>query len=440
MKKVNLGIRLICPAYFVFLAVLLCWVAPACSAYPQPVSGKRVYDLASLLSPEQETQLEQLTSGVAEMTTAEFDIVTVSSLHGDSIEEYANDLFNEWAIGRADTNNGVLFLIAPNERKVRIEVGYGLEPLLTDGFCGDLINSIIIPFFKVKKFDKGIIIGAEHIAGFLQQHPEQAQGIKDSAPKFLRKLKRKMPNVAYLIPLCLGAFLIAVLQFVRSRKSYPFFLAIITAPAILFLIFLFYINIEPQMANRFHVNLTSFVTTGDMETAILFLGSFLALFPAIINIARWIRFRPRRCKQCGTQMVLASKKEKDSLLDDGEKKEEKIGSVEYDIWQCRSCNYHKKRKGKTTGQYKECPKCGYRTIEETIVRSATTSSTGLARMKCVYDACRHEYTTVIPKVTTSSSSDSSSSSSGGYSSGGSGSSGSSSSGGSSGGGGASGGW
>ncbi|MCI5161604.1 MAG: hypothetical protein D3917_06185 [Candidatus Electrothrix sp. AX5] len=479
MKNVNLGIRLICPVCFIFFAVLLCCADPACSAYPQPVSGKRVYDFAGLLSSEQKTQLEQGTSEVAEMTTAELDIVTVSSLHGDSIEEYANDLFNEWAIGRTDTNNGVLFLIAPNERRVRIEVGYGLEPLLTDGLCGNIIANNIIPAFKAGRFDEGVISGAERIAGILRQHPERAQGVKDSAPKFLQKAKRvkdivdeviggaertagtlkqhpeqaqgikdsapkflrtlkkkaQISNFVHLIPLYIGAFLLIAVLLVRFIKKYPFCLVIVTGPAILFFIFLCYINLKVQFPNGISAKFMPFVVRDGIKGMWFFFGSLFVLFPAIINIARWIRFRPRRCKQCGTQMVLASKKEKDSLLDDGEKKEEKIGSVEYDIWQCRSCNYHKKRKGKTTGQYEECPKCGYRTIEETIVRSATTSSTGLARMKCVYDACRHQYSKTIPRVSRSSSSSGSSSSSSSGSS-----SSSSSSGGSSGGGGASGGW
>ena len=322
---------------------------------------------------------------------------------------------------------------------MRIEVGYGLEPLLTDGLCGNIIAQNIIPAFKAGNFDEGIINGAERIAGILQEHPEQAQGVKESAPKFLRTLERniQLSKVAHFIPFLLGLFLLAVLLVAKWTKKYPFFLIIITVLAIFFVLLLSYINIAPQMANRFYINLTSFVTTGNKETALLLLGSFLALFPAVGSILQFIRFRPRRCKKCRNRMILMSKEEKNSLLDDGEKKEEELGSVEYDVWQCGSCDYHKKRKEKITGRYEKCRKCGYRTIEETIVRSATTSRSGTARMKCLYDACRHEYTKVILRVSSSSDSDSSGSSSSGSSGS---SSSSSSSGGSSGGGGASGGW
>lgn len=442
MTKNNLFIKFAWPVCFTFLAVLLCFAAPACSAYPQPTSGKRVYDFASLLSAEQETQLEQLTAGIAEATTAELDIVTVSSLHGETVEEYANNLFNEWGIGRADTNNGVLFLIAPNERRVRIEVGYGLEPLLTDGLCGNIIAKNIIPAFKAGRFDEGIISGAERIAGILRQHPEQAQGVKDSVPKFLRTLKRKIriSKFVHLIPVYLGAFLLIALLLVGFTKKYPFFLAIVTGIATLFLVFLWYINLKAQFPTGVSRDFIPFVVR-DGKGIWFFFGSLFVLFPAIINIAKYIRFRPRRCKQCRNRMILLNKEEKSSFLDGGEQREEELGSVEYDIWHCRSCDYHKKRKGKTTGRYEKCPKCGSLTVKEKVVRSATTSQTGLTRMRCAYAACRHEYTEVIPRVTTSSSSSSGSSGSGysggGYSGGGySGGS----SGGSSGGGGASGGW
>ncbi|MCI5122754.1 MAG: hypothetical protein D3908_16515, partial [Candidatus Electrothrix sp. AUS4] len=167
---------------FLLAVAAFCQAATVLAAYPNNRPGQRIYDLASLLSPEQELQLETLTAQVATSTTAELNVVTVNSLYGESVEKYANNLFNEWAIGRADINNGVLFLIAPHERKVRIEVGYGLESLLTDVICSSIILEYIIPSFKAEQFGQGIIIGAERIAGVLRQHPDQAGEVKDSAP------------------------------------------------------------------------------------------------------------------------------------------------------------------------------------------------------------------------------------------------------------------
>lgn len=460
---------------FLLAVAAFCQAATVLAAYPDKRPGQRIYDLASLLSPEQEAQLEKLTAQVAARTTAELNVVTVNSLYGESVEKYANNLFNEWAIGRADINNGVLFLIAPHERKVRIEVGYGLESLLTDVICSSIILEYIIPSFKAEQFGQGIIIGAERIAGVLRQHPDQAgevkdsapkinghtnppfkaeqfdQGlisgdepiagviqqhpdqageVKDSAPKFLRTMRRRMPlsKIVPFIPLGIGAFLLAALLFVRFRKSYPFWLLAMTAPASLFVLFLVYLNLKAQFPNGVSEYLRPFVTRGDMTDMLFWTGSFVTLFPAIINIAKYIRFRPRRCKVCGTWMVLLHADEKGSRLDEGERCEEELGSVEHDVWLCRSCDHHEKNAVSSSSTvYKECPKCKYRTVKGTIVRQATTHSSGLARMTCTYAACNYGYDNVIPKVVHSSSGSGSSSSSSPGGSGSSASSGSSSS-------------
>ena len=117
-------------------------------ALPEGDPKKRVHDFAKVLPAETKTQLEALSLGVERDTTAQLAIVTVHSLDGKSIDEYATELFNKWGIGRADVNNGVLLLNAPNEREVRIEVGRGLEPLLTDGVCGDILDEHVLPQFK----------------------------------------------------------------------------------------------------------------------------------------------------------------------------------------------------------------------------------------------------------------------------------------------------
>jgi len=89
-------------------------------------------------------------------TGTEIAIVTVTTLEGRTVEEYANELFREWGIGQKGKNNGLLILVAVKEHKTRIEVGYGLEGKLTDGFCGDVIRNQMVPQFKQGRFDDGI--------------------------------------------------------------------------------------------------------------------------------------------------------------------------------------------------------------------------------------------------------------------------------------------
>ena len=90
------------------------------------------------------------------------------TLQGSSIEAYATQLFNTWRLGRADKNNGVLLLVAPNERKVRIEVGYGLERRLTDEICALILQDDVLPHFRKGDFAGGVTQGVERIIRVLE--------------------------------------------------------------------------------------------------------------------------------------------------------------------------------------------------------------------------------------------------------------------------------
>jgi len=97
-------------------------------------------------------------------TTAQVVVVVVPSLSGLTVEEYANRLFREWGIGQKEKNNGVLLLVAMSDRKVRIEVGYGLEGAIPDGKAGRILDEYVIPYFKEGEYDKGIYYGYLAIA------------------------------------------------------------------------------------------------------------------------------------------------------------------------------------------------------------------------------------------------------------------------------------
>ncbi len=132
-----------------------------------PALTGRVVDQAELLTPEEEAELTSLSEGLESQTTDQFVVVTVASLDGRSIEEYGVALGRAWQIGQKDKDNGVLLLVAPNERQVRIEVGYGLEPVLTDAIAKLIIEGSIIPRFKAGDFPGGIKRGAEDIVAVL---------------------------------------------------------------------------------------------------------------------------------------------------------------------------------------------------------------------------------------------------------------------------------
>jgi len=133
------------------------------AGYAFPALTGRVVDRADLLSPAQEAALSARSAALEKARGHQFVVVTVPDLGGHAIEDYGVHLGRYWGIGRKHVNDGVLLLVAPNERKVRIEVGYGLENTLTDPRAAAIIARDILPAFKAGDLPGGIIAGAASI-------------------------------------------------------------------------------------------------------------------------------------------------------------------------------------------------------------------------------------------------------------------------------------
>ncbi|WP_375272948.1 TPM domain-containing protein [Sphingomonas sp.] len=146
------------------LAALLVALAWPAAAQTFPKLTGRVVDAANLLSPEQVQQLTQLSAGVEQASTRQLVVATIPDLQGYAIEDYGYRLGRAWGLGQKDANNGVILLVAPKERKVRIEVGYGLEPIVTDALSSVIINQTILPRFRDGDMAGGIVAGANALA------------------------------------------------------------------------------------------------------------------------------------------------------------------------------------------------------------------------------------------------------------------------------------
>lgn len=152
-------------------AIARCWLALLClcmatlaAADPQfpPLSG-RVVDGAGLLDASAASRLSAQLEQFERASGIQLVVATLPDLQGYTIEEYGYQLGRHWGIGQKDKNNGVLLIVAQAERKVRIEVGYGLEGALTDALSASIINSVIVPRFKAGRFEDGIEQGATAI-------------------------------------------------------------------------------------------------------------------------------------------------------------------------------------------------------------------------------------------------------------------------------------
>jgi uncharacterized protein len=149
-------------------ALLVLCLGTACAAaldFP-PLTG-RVVDQAGILNTDIRNDLADKSKDLEEKSGIQLVVATVTSLQGNDIETYANELFRTWKLGQAGKNNGVLLLVAPNEHKVRIEVGYGLEGTLTDAVSSVIISSAIVPRFKTGDFPGGIERGVGGILDVL---------------------------------------------------------------------------------------------------------------------------------------------------------------------------------------------------------------------------------------------------------------------------------
>lgn len=157
--------------------VWLAAVAPALAqsgpTFP-PLNG-RVIDHGDLISDAKELELAARLETLERDTTDQVVVVTVADLQGYEIEEYGYQLGRAWGIGQDGKNNGVLLIVAPSERKVRIEVGYGLEPVLTDALSALIIQNEILPSFREGYFERGIEQGVDAIDRQLRLDPAEAQ-------------------------------------------------------------------------------------------------------------------------------------------------------------------------------------------------------------------------------------------------------------------------
>jgi uncharacterized protein len=190
------------------IALLIALFAmPAFAQTFPPLTG-RVVDAAKILSPEQVAVLDAKLQAQETASGHQLVVAIVPDLQGYPIEDYGYRLLRTWGIGKKDVNDGVILLVAPNERKVRIEIGYGLEPVLTDAYSGIVINTQILPHFKANDYPGGINAGVDAIAEQIKLPPEQAQARMAAATAKTRKGGADIPIGAILPFIFLFVFVV----------------------------------------------------------------------------------------------------------------------------------------------------------------------------------------------------------------------------------------
>jgi len=302
---------------------------------PRTRDGTWVTDMPRALRAETVARLNATIGDLERTNGAEMAVVVVSSLDGLSVEEAAVKLFELWGIGKKSKDNGLLLLWSTGDRRVRVEVGYGLEGALPDGKVGAILDTYVIPKFKAGDFDRGLIDGVDALVRVVRAEPITLASVKSES--YDRR------------PWGLGTVLAGI---------------------------------------------------G---------GAIAAAIGSITGFRRWRRYRRRRCPACQTLMTRLEEVEDDALLAEGQQAEERVGSVDYDVWKCGACSHHfTLRYPKWITGYATCPQCSYRTKSstETVIQAATTSSSGSAQVveRCAFCNFNHKYTKTLPRIQQSSSS------------------------------------
>ncbi len=199
------------------LLVLAIFATPAwAQTFPQ-LTG-RVVDDAHLLNPQQVQALDAKLAALEQQSQRQLVVATVPDLQGQEIEDYANRLFRTWKLGDKERNDGALLLIAPNQRKVRVEVGYGLEGIITDALSAIIIQREIVPRLKAGDYAGGINAATDQLIAQLKLPEDQARQVAAQAEKAERKAREPHFDAGTVVFLVIfGLFF--VLPFIRAMRG-----------------------------------------------------------------------------------------------------------------------------------------------------------------------------------------------------------------------------
>jgi len=192
------------------IAILL--IINTAFAVDVPYLTGRVTDNAKILSDETRKSITERLKTHEDKTTNQIAVLTIPTLNGEGIEEYAVAVFNEWKLGQKGKDNGILLVVAPNDRRMRIEVGYGLEGTMPDGVAGDIIRNVITPHFKNNDYNKGIDEGVNAIINVLEGGTvPEAQNFAGSGEKKSSGFNLEAPDMSLTERILIGAFIFGII-------------------------------------------------------------------------------------------------------------------------------------------------------------------------------------------------------------------------------------
>lgn len=322
----------------------------------------------AIISPATQVRIDSTLSRLRRTTTAEMVAVVVEDIDGEDIDTYANKLFNLWGLGKKDNNNGVLLLVARDARKAVIRTGPGVEGILPDATCGRILRNQMFPHFKEGDYDAGILAAVDAIAAQLGDAEAAAE------------IHSQLSDADYENDDSVDAF--------KGYLTISLIVTIIIAIIILSKIF--------SMHNKSSYDKYTAFENWRAPLLVLSFGGLgvplLVTLPLLLAMRYW-RNKPRRCPNCGKKMIKIDEVHDNDYLTPAQDCEERIGSVDYDVWHCENC-------GETdifpfvnkSMPLIECDNCHARTAKLTadkIVVQPTTTHEGIGVKEFTCLNCHH---------------------------------------------------
>lgn len=348
------------------------------------IQDRRVYvaDPANLVSPAAKQQANSILWNLRQKTGAEVVVAVVPNTGDYTEEDFATKLFDNWKIGKADKDNGVLILIVPDQRAARIATGYGVEGVMPDISAMKIIQRSIVPSMKEGDLNSAVVNVSYDVANVLSD-PEAAAELKSNQAESWNQMPEsditKEDFIIFIICVVLGVLLVSFCKLIYDSSRFK--------------------NLDRYSQSRgWHDNLSTYLLL-----SIFSLG--LGLIPYWIARRKYhnSRNKPMSCPTCKGKMHKLNEEEDNNLLSPSQDFEEKLNSVDYDVWVCDDCGTVERYAYPNKHSiYQECPHCHTKAmylVKDHTVVPPTTRRTGIGERiyECKY--C-HNHTTKrynIPK-------------------------------------------
>ena len=334
-----------------------------------------VSDVNRVLSAEASTELNNLCVALEREVGVEIAVVIVPGIEDDDEYGFAYELFNTWRIGKEGKNNGLLWLYVVDIRAMKFETGYGLEGLLPDAYLNSLLDEGIFPLMREGRVNEAFLLGLRNIASRLTTDAAREELLLNTESP--RVIAGNILTLYFSLGFILLIFL-AVLYYKQSQHL--------------------------RGENNVQYYQVSDVVSGARILAFVFPLPLLLFYLYVNRLRRSLREKPLRCDHCSGTMRLLSEAEEDQYLDFKQQAEERVKSIDYDVWKCNVCdNYKVLAYEKMTTNYKVCPQCGAKTyslISDRIITPATslTSGRGEKVHECANCHCRKVIPYIIPII------------------------------------------